>query len=185
MCLSVLLCLFTDEYSQPFVLAASIIIILFSFIRLIIEIIQIYYRYHRYFLEVENWLQLCSFVSSILFVPYGLQSGCQCPESWQWQFGAFAMCVSWLLLVLFLKEFPLTGIYVEMFIHIIFTFMKLFLFALLLVISFGLTFYMIFFRPVSYISLHIFVQVQRKIRKSKSSRDHYFLPESAAILVKI
>ena len=145
MCLSVLLCLFTDKYSQPFVLAASIIIILFSFIRLIIEIIQIYYRYHRYFLEVENWLQLCSFVSSILFVPYGLQSGCQCPESWQWQFGAFAMCVSWLLLVLFLKEFPLTGIYVEMFIHIIFTFMKLFLFALLLVISFGLTFYMIFF----------------------------------------
>ncbi|XP_065896053.1 transient receptor potential cation channel subfamily A member 1 homolog [Dysidea avara] len=121
-----------DKYSQPFVLAASIIIILFSFIRLIIEIIQIYYRYHRYFLEVENWLQLCSFVSSILFVPYGLQSGCQCPESWQWQFGAFAMCVSWLLLVLFLKEFPLTGIYVEMFIHIIFTFMKLFLFALLL-----------------------------------------------------
>ena len=147
MLLYVYLC--TDYFNHPFLLIAAIIIIILSFIRIIIEIIEIYFRHSQYFLELENWLQMCSFVSSIIFVSYGLQSGCQCPGSWQWQIGAFSLLVSWLSLIMFLKEFPLTGIYVEMFIHIIFTFMKLFLFAFLLVISFGLTFYMIFFQPVS------------------------------------
>jgi len=155
LCMFPSLCyLFTDYYNHSILLIAAIIIIVLSFIRIITEIIEIYFRRSRYFLELENWLQMCSFVSSIIFVSYGLQSGCQCPESWQWQFGAFSVLVSWLSLIMLLKEFPLTGIYVEMFIHIIFTFMKLFLFAFLLVISFGLTFYMIFFRPVSQHMFH-------------------------------
>ena len=95
----------------------------------------------------------------MIFVSYGLQSGCECPGSWQWQIGAFSLFVSWLNLIMLLKEFPLTGIYVEMFIHIVFTFMKLFLLALLLVISFGLTFYMIFFRPVSQTVMSLEVKV--------------------------
>ena len=109
-----------------------------------------YYRRQEYFLELDNWMEDCLFTSSIIFVYYGLQPGCQCPESWQWQFGAFTLLLAWLDLVLFLKKFPDTGVYVLMFVDILQTFMKMILLSTLFVISFGLTFYMIFFRPVSH-----------------------------------
>ena len=140
----------TDDYNQSFLRVAAIIIYILSVIRILVEIVQFFVLRIRYLLGLENYLQIFSFVSSMIFVSYGLQSGCQCPESWQWQIGAFSLLISWLSLILFLKEFSLTGIYIEMFIHIIFTFLTLLIFALMLVISFGLTFYMIFFRPVSY-----------------------------------
>ncbi|XP_065898915.1 transient receptor potential cation channel subfamily A member 1 homolog isoform X2 [Dysidea avara] len=136
-----------DDYNQSFLRVAAIIIYILSVIRILVEIVQFFVLRIRYLLGLENYLQIFSFVSSMIFVSYGLQSGCQCPESWQWQIGAFSLLISWLSLILFLKEFPLTGIYIEMFIHIIFTFLTLLIFALMLVISFGLTFYMIFFRP--------------------------------------
>jgi len=149
-----LFCTYSDDYNRPFLISAAIIIIILSFIRIIMEIVQIYSRiYSRkfyYFFEFKNCLVISSLVSSIIFVTsYGFKSGCQCPVSWQWQFGAFSLLISWMSLILVFKQIRLTGIYVEMLIHIVFTFSKLFVFAALLVISFGLTFYMIFFRPVS------------------------------------
>ena len=127
----------------------AIIIILFSLIRIIIEFVELYYLRLTYFIELENYLEVFLFVSSIIFVSYGLQSGCQCPASWQWQFGAVILLVAWLNLVLFLKKFPLTGVYVLMFMDILFTILKIILLPALFVVSFGLTFYMIFYRPVS------------------------------------
>jgi len=101
-------------------------------------------------------MEVCLFICSIIFVSYGLQSGCQCPESWQWQFGAFTILLAWLDLMLFLKKLPDTGVYVLMFLDIFRTFMKMILLSALFVISVGLTFYMIFFRPVSSDFVHEF-----------------------------
>ena len=138
--------LYTVNY---FLFAAAVIIITISLIRIFIEMIQIYYLRLAYIFELDNWMEFCLFVSSIIFVSYGLQSGCQCPAFWQWQFGAFTILLAWLGLVLFLKKFPLTGVYVLMFVDILNTFMKMILLSALFVVSFGLTFYMIFYRPVS------------------------------------
>ena len=140
---------FTENYNRLFLRSAAVIIILFSFIRICIEIIQVCYRKKAYFYALDNWVEACLFTSSIVFVSYGLQSGCQCPASWHWQFGAFTLLIAWLDLVLFLKNFPQTGVYVLMFIDILHTFLKMFLISTLFVISFGLTFYMLFHRPVS------------------------------------
>jgi len=139
--------LFTANYG---LFVVAIIIILFSLIRIIIEFVELYYLRLTYFIELENYLEVFLFVSSIIFVSYGLQSGCQCPASWQWQFGAVILLVAWLNLVLFLKKFPLTGVYVLMFMDILFTILKIILLPALFVVSFGLTFYMIFYRPVSW-----------------------------------
>ena len=142
----VLYILFAANYT---LFAMAIIIILFSLIRIGIEGLQIYYLHLAYFFELENWLEGLVFVASMVFVSYGLQSGCPCPPSWQWQFGAVILLAAWLNLVLFLKKFPLTGVYVLMFVDILYTFMKMVLLTALFVVSFGLTFYMVFFRPVS------------------------------------
>jgi len=138
-----------ENHNQSFLRGAAVIIILFSLFRIFIEIIQVYYRQQEYIYEVDNWLEACLFIFSIVFVSYGLQSGCQCPESWHWQFGAFTLLLAWLDLVLFLKKFPPIGVYVLMFLDILHTFLKMIMLSTLFVISFGLTFYMIFFRPVS------------------------------------
>ena len=140
---------YTGNGNLGFLIAAAIIIIAFSMIRIFVELFQVYYRHFGYFLEFENWMELYLYSSSIAFVAFGLAADCQCTEPWQWEFGAVTLLIAWLNLVLFLKKFPLTGVYVLMFTHILTTILKILLLPILFVISFGLTFYMLFFRPVS------------------------------------
>ena len=66
---------------------------------------------------------------------------------WQWQFGAIAVFLGWLDLIIFIRKLPLTGIYVVMFVDIFYTFCRLFFLSLLLVIAFSLAFYMAFHEP--------------------------------------
>ena len=93
-------------------------------------------------------MELFLFVTSVIFMSSGLQSGCLCPESWQWQLGALALFIAWLDMILFLKKLPLTGIYVVMFVDIFWSLMRIIFLSVLFVVSFGLAFYMLFFRPV-------------------------------------
>ena len=80
---------------------------------------------------------------------FGLSANCLCPHPWQWEFGAVTMLIAWLNFVYVLKAFPLIGVYVLMFILILRTVLKMILVPTLFVVSFGLTFYMLLFRPVS------------------------------------
>ena len=138
----------TESYERSFLRGSAIIVIVSAVVRLFIETIQFVRKRLRYFLDWENWMELCLFIATIIFVSSGLQSGCLCPESWQWQLGALALFIAWLDMVLFLKKFPLTGIYVVMFVDIFYTFMRMILLSILFVVAFGLAFYMLFFRPV-------------------------------------
>ena len=146
---------YTGNGNEAFLVGAAIVIITFSIIRIAIEAFQIYYRHLLYFRESENWMELYLYSSSVAFVVFGLAADCQCPESWQWEFGAVTILMAWLNLVLFLKKFPLTGVYVLMFTHILQTILKMLLLPILFVVSFGITFYMLFFRPVSEISVQL------------------------------
>ena len=145
----------TESYERSFLRGAAVVVIVFAVIRLFIETLQILRKRLHYFLDWENWMELCLFIATIIFVSSGLQSGCLCPESWQWQLGALALFIAWLDMVLFLKKFPLTGIYVVMFVDIFYTFMRMILLSILFVVSFGLAFYMLFFRPVRVCTAHI------------------------------
>ena len=62
------------------------------------------------------------------------------------------MFLGWLDLIIFIRKLPLTGIYVLMFIDIFYTFCRLFFLSLLLVIAFGLAFYMSFNEPLLSVS---------------------------------
>jgi len=139
----------TGNDNKRFLTGAAVVIITFVVIRMIVELIQIYYVHLRYVLEFDNWMELYLYFSTIAFVAIGLAADCQCPEPWQWEFGAVTLLIAWLNLVLFLKKFPLTGVYVLMFTHILRTILKMLLLPILFIVSFGLTFYMLFFRPVS------------------------------------
>lgn len=79
---------------------------------------------------------------------------------WQWQLGAIAVFLGWLNLIIFIRKFPLTGIYVVMFVDIFYTFCRLFFLSLLLVIAFGLAFYMAFNEPKFEVSYPLITRVQ-------------------------
>jgi transient receptor potential cation channel subfamily A protein 1 len=101
----------------------------------------------NYLKDWVNWIELTLFTTSIIFVVIFF-TDCLCPMGWQWQLGAMAVFLGWLDLILFLRKLlPLTGIYIVMFVDIFYTFCRLFVFALLLVIAFGLSFYMAFNEP--------------------------------------
>ena len=72
---------------------------------------------------------------------------CLCVYSWQWQFGVVAVFLGWVGLINFLQKWPVTGVYVLMFVNIIGSFAKIAFLAVLLVIAFALAFYMLFFEP--------------------------------------
>lgn len=127
-------------------LPMSAFIVLFSLIRLAMELFQAMQLRLRYLLSWVNWIELLIFSSSILFVATFL-TDCLCPTVWQWQVGAIAIFLGWVDLIVFIRKLPGTGIYVVMFLDIFYTFWRLFFLSMLLVIAFGLAFYMAFYEP--------------------------------------
>ena len=127
---------------------AALVVIVSAGARLLVELVQLVKTLHRYLLSFENYIELLTYVSSIIFV---IQFGanCWCPTSWQWQLGAIGVFLAWINLILFLKRVPLLGIYVLMFNSILYTFMKFVLIAFLFVVAFCIAFYMILYKAVS------------------------------------
>jgi len=71
---------------------------------------------------------------------------------WQWQSGVVSVFLGWVGLITFLQKWPVTGVYVLMFVNILGSFLKIAFLALLLVIAFALAFYMLLFEPDEMVS---------------------------------
>ena len=97
-------------------------------------------QFPRYIFE---WMEIILFICSIVFV-WVFHADCLCPLTWQWQIGVVAVFLGWIDLI---SKFPLTGIYVLMFVKILYTFLKMLIVSILLVLAFGLTFYLAFGEP--------------------------------------
>lgn len=102
----------------------------------------------KYFLDWVNYLEICLFSFSIFFAAVYF-TDCFCPRNFQWQLGAIAVFLSWIDLVIIIRKFPVTGIYVVMFMNIFYIFLKLAFLAVLLILAFGLSFYMVFHNPTN------------------------------------
>lgn len=61
--------------------------------------------------------------------------------------GILAVFLAWVRLFFVLHQFPTIGIYAVMMLTIVVEFLKVFVMATLLVVSFGITFYMAFYEP--------------------------------------
>jgi len=143
------ICLDTESHERNFLNIAAAIVILSAVIQMIFEVFEFLTSRGWYLLGFNNWIEWCLHLVSIIFVSYGFDSDCVCPESWQWQLGAVSVFLAWVELVILLKDSPNIGIYIVMFFVITRTLAKVIMLVVLLVLSFGFAFYMIFFRPVS------------------------------------
>ena len=92
------------------------------------------------------------FVFAIAFAAV-LNFPCPCITNGQWQVGVLAVFLGWINMITFIKLVPRLGVYVLMFLNVIYSFLKMFLLGLLLVIAFGLAFYMLFRNPSELVCL--------------------------------
>ena len=132
---------------MDYLYGSSVFIILISLIYLLVELVQLVRRKKQYLTEGENYVQVLTFVLSIIFVS-GFSNECWCAPSWQWQFGALALFLAWFNLIILLKDLPFTGIPINMLFNICLTFVGLLFLPVLLIISFSLPFYMLFVRDL-------------------------------------
>ena len=117
-----------------------------ALIRLILEVIQLILQFPHYFLNWVNWVEVLLIITSIIFV-WVFHVDCLCPLDWQWQVGVVAVFLGWIVLIVFVSKFPLTGIYVLMFVNVLYTFVRVLSLFILLVVAFGLAFYLAFTQP--------------------------------------
>ena len=132
--------------NYQFVYGASIIVLMLTCIRIIFELFQFMRLRHAYFKHWINWMELTLYFCTLNFV-WVYSNPCLCPHERQWEFGSISVFLGWIILTLFVDKLPGTGIYVVMFIGIFKTFVKTIFLSLLLIISFGLAFYMLFHLP--------------------------------------
>ena len=135
----------SDERSR-FVLIAAVIIIILVGIRLLLEASQLVYQLRSYLFDWVNWIEVSLYILSIIFVSV-FRTTCLCPQEWQWQIGVMVIFLAWIDLIIVCAKFPNIGIYVIMFGKVLGTFLKVLLLSILLVATFGLTFYMTFSEP--------------------------------------
>ena len=129
-----------------FLFVGAIISILAALLRLVIEIVQLCSHPLEFLRDWVNWIEIPLYLLSIAFT-FVFATPCLCVYNWQWQIGAVSVFLAWIVLITFLQKWPLTGVYVLMFVNIIKSFLSVAFLGALLIIAFGLAFYMLLFEP--------------------------------------
>ena len=134
------------SFSQFFLRIAATVLLGYSGVRAVMELLQFLQRRRGYLTDLENYLEILLIFSTVTFAIAGQAGRCFCVKSYAWQFGALAVFLAWIDLVIFLKKLPLTAIPINMLHDIVLTFLKLIYLPLILIISFAIPFYMLFSR---------------------------------------
>ena len=125
---------------------AGTVLLIFCSVRALVELLQLIRRRKAYLTEAENYLELLLICSTITFATAGQAEACFCLEDFSWAFGALAVFLAWIDLVLHLKKLPLTAIPINMLQSIVMTFLKLLYLPVILIVAFAIPFYMLLSR---------------------------------------
>lgn len=111
----------------------------------------------EYFQSWINWIELPLFTLSAVFASATIAAirlhDNFCPYDWQWQIGVVLTLLTWIEFMVLSIQFRMIGVYVLMFIKVLQTFAELALVAFLLIIAFGLTFYLLLYNPLFMVCL--------------------------------
>ena len=98
-----------------------------------------------YFIHWDNYIQIFVFIGTIAFV-YDGSSACKCMSSSTWQLGAIVLALACLNFIIMLRCLPYIGEPINLLILIIKNYIQLIYLPGLLIMSFGIPFYMLFVR---------------------------------------
>ena len=137
------------DSSQVFLRFAATLLLVYCGVRSVTELLQFIQRRIDYLTEPENYMEVLMIFSTFIFAITGQAQDCFCLSGFAWQFGALAVFLAWIDLVLYLKKLPLTGIPINMLQSVVLTFLKLIYLPAILIIAFAIPFYMLFSRVSS------------------------------------
>ena len=116
--------------------------------RVLLEVQQLFTQnIPNFIFSIENLAEIAQYLSSASFLFLVTSSGCYCPSAMAWQSGVISVALSCLVLILWTEIIPWIGIYVIVMKKIVYSFLRVTLFGSLLIIAFGLIFYMLFSGP--------------------------------------
>ena len=125
----------------------AVLIILLCIFFLVPQVIPIWIFHSRHTMTAVTFafIRFLSIVLTIIFVS-GFANDCWCAPPWQWQIGALAVFLAYILFILQLGGMPYFGVYIHMLVNIVITFVELVFLPFFLILSFAIPFYMLFVR---------------------------------------
>lgn len=125
----------------PWMMFSGLAIVLYVLSCSLREIVQIYQQRYHYLFEPINFVSWLLYIASIIMVSPVFMNGHKCTIL----FSAAAVTVflSWFKLLLNLQRFDQIGIYVVMFLEILQTLLKVLMVFSILIIAFGLAFFIL------------------------------------------
>lgn len=117
-------------------------------LRSLIELYQLYsQKVVGYLRSWGNWIEMAQCISISIFLLDISYQDCFCSSRREWEAGIVSLALTWLVLLVWLQTMHWIGIYVTIMLRIIYSFVKVAIFGVLLIVAFGLSFYMLFYRP--------------------------------------
>nr|NP_001097554.4 transient receptor potential cation channel A1, isoform J [Drosophila melanogaster]ABW08500.4 transient receptor potential cation channel A1, isoform J [Drosophila melanogaster]AEU17863.1 TRPA1 isoform B [Drosophila melanogaster] len=124
------------------ILFCAVVIVVYILLNSMRELIQIYQQKLHYILETVNLISWVLYISALVMVTPAFQ-----PDGGintiHYSAASIAVFLSWFRLLLFLQRFDQVGIYVVMFLEILQTLIKVLMVFSILIIAFGLAFYIL------------------------------------------
>lgn len=97
-------------------------------------------------MEIENYVQALMFILILIFVfPVNVAEACWYYSDWRWQVGTLDVFLAWVNTFMLLKEAPIVGQPITMLLNVYTNFVKIIYLPALLVLTFCVPFYMLFF----------------------------------------
>lgn len=120
---------------------SGIFITIYIFLASLREIAQIYQQRYQYLLEPTNLVTWLLYISVLIMVSPTWMNGYSTPILFS--AASVAVFLAWLNLLLYLQRFDQVGIYVVMFLEILQTLIKVLFIFSILIIAFGLAFFIL------------------------------------------
>ncbi|XP_062137256.1 transient receptor potential cation channel subfamily A member 1 isoform X7 [Drosophila sulfurigaster albostrigata] len=124
------------------ILFCAVVIVVYILLNSVREFIQIYQQRLHYLVETVNIISWVLQISALIMVAPTFKPGGEITTV-HYSAAAIAVFLSWFRLLLFLQRFDQVGIYVVMFLEILQTLIKVLMVFSILIIAFGLAFYIL------------------------------------------
>lgn len=125
----------------PGMMISGIAIVIYILLSSFREIVQIYQQRYQYLIEPVNLVSWLLYIAAIIMVSPIILRGHKCDMLFS--AASLAVFLSWFNLLLYLQRFDQIGIYVVMFLEILQTLIKVLLVFSILIIAFGLSFFIL------------------------------------------
>ena len=140
----------SSRVERHFLSIVTVIVVALCCINLCLEGLQIIKRKLKYFREWRNYVEISVSSLAISFVLSMRFNDCYCPNATQWQLGSATIFLAWIDLILLINAIPFVALSINMLISIIKSFLRFIFLPVLLVVSFGIPFYLLFHQPVNH-----------------------------------